>query len=212
MIVSIKIKSDNIFVTPRKPLTVEYLLIGFKNTLKDEYEIGVVRKELNPIKPTQIFTTINEIIEYLETNYIESDFIYFIQNTLDCGLDLKHGRKLERYDVYKLIDDERNYQDQRWNTNLSEDDAPDKDKPVAEWLNYIEYHLGKSKTADYNLNKEESLSELRKIAALAVRALEIHGCPERITESNISTNSNHILTNTNSGGVDSATNLYNANG
>ena len=30
------------------------------------------------------------------------------------------------------------------------------------------------------LNKQDVMSEIRKIAALAVRAMEIHGCPERV--------------------------------
>jgi hypothetical protein len=86
---------------------------------------------------------------------------------------------MERHDVYKCIDSERKYQDMRWNTDLREDQIPDEDKPVAEWLNYIEYHLSKAKNENYHLNKESALDELRKVAALAVRAMEIHGCPER---------------------------------
>jgi hypothetical protein len=86
---------------------------------------------------------------------------------------------MERREVYNAIDGERNYQDMRWNTNLREGDVPDEDKPVAEWLNYIEYHLGKAKEQNYHLNKNGALDELRKVAALTVRALEIHGCPKR---------------------------------
>jgi len=87
--------------------------------------------------------------------------------------------KLDRRDVYKRIDGERDYQDLRWNSNLREGDVPDEDKPVSEWLNYIEFHLLKAKNANYHLNKDASLAELRKVAALAVRAMEIHGCPAR---------------------------------
>lgn len=35
------------------------------------------------------------------------------------------------------------------------------------------------------LNSEEALAHVRKVAALAVRCLEIHGCPERIIPDNL---------------------------
>jgi hypothetical protein len=93
--------------------------------------------------------------------------------------NLTNGLKMERTDVYKRIDAERKYQDLRWNSALREGDVPDEEKPVAEWLNYIEYHLSKAKDCNYHLSKNDALEELRKVAALAVRAMEIHGCPER---------------------------------
>ena len=86
---------------------------------------------------------------------------------------------MERKDVYGCIDGERNYQDEVWGVRRSLDNTPDEDKPVAEWINYIEYHLSKAKDKVYHLNTKEALEELRKVAALAVRAMEIHGCPER---------------------------------
>jgi hypothetical protein len=90
---------------------------------------------------------------------------------------------MERKDVYKCIDGERDYQDWRWNTKQRPDNVSDEEKPVAEWLNYIEYHLSKAKVENYRLNHLAVLAELRKVAALAVRALEIHGCPERTGDS-----------------------------
>ena len=81
---------------------------------------------------------------------------------------------MERNDVYKMIDGERNHQDTRWHGEI-----PDSEKSVAEWLTYIEIHLNKAKTSVYNLDKIEALNELRKIAALSVCALEVHGCPPR---------------------------------
>lgn len=30
------------------------------------------------------------------------------------------------------------------------------------------------------LNREEVMNDIRKIAALSVRAMEIHGCPKRV--------------------------------
>jgi hypothetical protein len=83
---------------------------------------------------------------------------------------------MKRADIYQRIDEERNYQDLNWNNR---DGIKDSEKSVSEWLIYIEHHLDSAKNANYRLNKEESLAELRKIAALAVCAMEVHGCPKR---------------------------------
>lgn len=92
---------------------------------------------------------------------------------------------MERNDVYRLIDGERDYQEWRWNTNLREDGIPDEQKAPAEWLNYIKYHLERAEITNYELSKADTMEEIRKIAALAVRAMEIHGAPERqIPETN----------------------------
>lgn len=87
---------------------------------------------------------------------------------------------MKRSEVYKKIDIERDYQDLRWDYDYRPDGVPDGEKPVSEWLNYIEYHLNKAKEENYLLNKTNSLSEIRKIVALGIRALEIHGCPDRV--------------------------------
>jgi uncharacterized protein YgfB (UPF0149 family) len=87
---------------------------------------------------------------------------------------------MKRAEVYKNIDLEREYQDLKWDQRRGEDEVADKDKAVAEWLNYMEHHLSAAKTKVYNLNKEEALEQIRKVVALGVCALEIHGCPERL--------------------------------
>jgi len=86
---------------------------------------------------------------------------------------------MERKEVYKLIDGEREYQEFRWNQNLRDGDVSDEQKPPAEWLNYIKYHLERGEITNYQLSKADTMEEIRKIAALAVRAMEIHGCPAR---------------------------------
>jgi hypothetical protein len=85
---------------------------------------------------------------------------------------------MKRKEVYKRLDAERKYQDIVGESGRR-GDTPDEEKPVAEWVNYIEYHLSKAKDYVYHLRKDNALEELRKVAALAVRAMEIHGCPER---------------------------------
>ena len=86
---------------------------------------------------------------------------------------------MERVEVYDRINQERDYQDWRWEEEIREDGVEDEVKPPAEWLNYIKYHLEQAEVSNYMLNKEETMNEIRKIAALAVRAMEIHGCDER---------------------------------
>jgi len=86
---------------------------------------------------------------------------------------------MEREEVYNHIDSEREYQDWRWDNGDRTDRVPDEEKSPAEWLNYIEYCLNEAKKANYFLNKEETMNNIRKIAGLAVRAMEIHGCPQR---------------------------------
>ena len=87
---------------------------------------------------------------------------------------------MERKDVYDRIDTEREYQDLRWSTRRTADGTPDEDKPVAEWINYMEYHLSKAKEAVYHLKTDDALEEVRKVTALGVRAIELHGCPSRV--------------------------------
>lgn len=86
---------------------------------------------------------------------------------------------MERTEVYNRINDERDYQDANWGSRRQMDGMSDEDKSVAEWINYIEYHVAKAKNCVYNLDGVGATAELRKVAALAVRAMEIHGCPER---------------------------------
>ena len=91
--------------------------------------------------------------------------------------------KMKRKEVYYLIDVERDYQDRRWDndseTRAGKSDFPDSEKSIAEWLNYIEFHLNEAKHAVYALEPKKATASIRKIAALAVRAMEIHGAPER---------------------------------
>jgi hypothetical protein len=89
---------------------------------------------------------------------------------------------MERIKVYLLIDGERDYQDSKWGVRRDEEGTPDEEKDVAEWINYMEFHLQKAKNSVYYLDREEALAEIRKVTALGVRAMEIHGCPERVVK------------------------------
>ena len=127
------------------------------------------------------FLSVEDIIDYIESgDWTLKDLVFRIQNTLKNGYDLKCVRKMERTEVYKKLDTERDYQDLRWGERRRVEGTPDEEKPVAEWINYIEYHVSAAKNEVYHLNTEEALAHVRKVAALAVRCLELHGCPDRV--------------------------------
>jgi hypothetical protein len=72
-----------------------------------------------------------------------------------------------RKEIYAAIDGERNYQDERW---------PGHRHSVTEFLVYINRYvlIGMEKMSKAD-NDNEALPELRKIAALAVAAMEENG-------------------------------------
>lgn len=86
---------------------------------------------------------------------------------------------LTRQEVYALIDGEREYQQVRWDTpeNHQHNHSPQ------EWLTYIEdytreaLHVGCREADDVCLEKQ--MAAIRKIAALAVAAIENIGAPRR---------------------------------
>jgi hypothetical protein len=86
---------------------------------------------------------------------------------------------MERSEVYHRIDQEREYQIQRWEDGRRVGDKSDSEKDLGTWIIYIEDQLNKAKSELYHLREEEAKARLRKIAALAVAAMEVHGCPER---------------------------------
>lgn len=91
------------------------------------------------------------------------------------------ARKLTRQQVYLLLDGERLYQDERWNQpdTLRVDLVLDENKSVAEWLIYLDILLRDAKVQVYNLNRDHALAMVRKLTAVGVACLEVHGCPER---------------------------------
>lgn len=189
-------------------LSKEYLLTGLKNTINNGYELQKLRAITATTKP--YFINILSMAEYVEKEYNKDMFVKMLNNTINNGIDLMEQKKtfkidvggipedeiedyirnvaiqfkknipMERQDVYNKIDKERDYQDLRWSPRREKNNTPDEQKPPAEWINYIEYHLGKAKEQVYMLEDEAALAEIRKVAALAVRCLELHGCPERI--------------------------------
>jgi hypothetical protein len=173
-----KENSDAIYVG--EPLTKEYILVGLYNTLHNGYKLKQSFGQIFTPAHYATFISVEDMIEYVESDEFNlNDFGNIINNTLGFNFNLTNGRKMERDNVYKRIDGERDYQDKTWVARRTLDGTPDEEKPVAEWINYIEYHLSKAKEKVYHLDTQAALAEIRKVAALAVRAMEIHGAPER---------------------------------
>ena len=81
---------------------------------------------------------------------------------------------MKREDVYKLIDGERYYQDTQ--PLRPEGDAV---TPVANWILYIQQHLGRASDQIYWLDEAAALEDIRKIAALAVACMEYNDTKAR---------------------------------
>jgi len=87
---------------------------------------------------------------------------------------------MERTEVYRRLDNERQYQDTIRKENERET-RNDNEKSVAEFILYMENKLNEAKDRIYNLNQECALDSLRKVTALGIAAGEAFGFPERNT-------------------------------
>ena len=89
---------------------------------------------------------------------------------------------MERVEVYKVIDGERDYQDEKWKGTAS-GDTPGKgalDRSVDEYALYIQGYTNElTHLASHYGNPSMKLDVVRKIAALAVACMERHGAVER---------------------------------
>lgn len=86
--------------------------------------------------------------------------------------------QLTREDVYTLIDQERTYQ-QKWDAKEDPTRQKDADKSVETWISWMEVYLHQAKMASINVDKTETLNNLRKVLGLGVACLEYKGAPER---------------------------------
>lgn len=88
---------------------------------------------------------------------------------------------MKREDVYKVIDSERDYQNQMWSPSHITDGVPaDVDKQVAHFIVYMDDYMRKAKEqfAGYSGDRG-ALENLRKVVALGVACFERWGVPER---------------------------------
>lgn len=90
--------------------------------------------------------------------------------------------KTERSAVYTAIDSEREYQDEKWreNAGLVEGQPP---RELAGELLMIEEYVARARKAWTDTPREQEAAVvtdiIRKIAGIAVRAMENHGAPGR---------------------------------
>lgn len=164
-----------------------YVLTGLLNTIANNYDLIQVESLKPKTIPSVHFQSIGDMILFVsDFNFNKDKFIHLIKNTIKHGYIIKSKFVMLRDEVYKNLDIERDYQDiMVSNRNVEDDNTPDIDKPIAEWINYIEYHLNKAKTNLYHLSSSDALSEIRKVTALGVRTIEVHGCPKRIMPESI---------------------------
>jgi len=85
---------------------------------------------------------------------------------------------MERQEVYRILDGERDYQNTVRKEN-EKDTREDYEKSIADFVIYMEHTLNKAKTSIYTLDDEEALAMIRKVTALGVAAGESFGFPER---------------------------------
>lgn len=71
---------------------------------------------------------------------------------------------MERSQVFKHIDEERNYQDAKWGTEFDKLNTPN------DWVAFIAIYLGKAVTLPWN--RVTFRTAILKVAALAVAILE----------------------------------------
>jgi hypothetical protein len=83
---------------------------------------------------------------------------------------------MKREDVYKLIDGEREYQNNLW---PSHEEAPQ--LTIGEFVLMLEEYANQARK-EWIVEKrpeQKTMAVIRKIGGIAVRAMEIHGAPPR---------------------------------
>jgi len=82
---------------------------------------------------------------------------------------------MNRKDVYKLIDGEREYQD-----NLPPSRTNDEPRTVGDYITMLGYYYTRLQEAwTVNPSDEQALDVMRKIGGIAVHCMEDHGAPGR---------------------------------
>lgn len=114
-------------------------------------------------------------IEELIIQYVES-VIGEVANDDDAMVNDDPNVCNSREDVYRIIDGERDYSDGIWES----EDKVDSEKSVAEWLVYMRYHLDQAFNDVYMMSDECAMSQVRRIAGLAVACMEYNEVSPRL--------------------------------
>jgi len=85
---------------------------------------------------------------------------------------------MKRTDVYKIIDGEREYQE---NMIQHQDKVQQANTPIAMWIIYMEEQLLRARTDIYNMDEIRALEFIRKCTAVGVACMEHNKTPERKT-------------------------------
>lgn len=87
---------------------------------------------------------------------------------------------IDRNDVYKAIDSERDYQQSKWGNTLSGGRPGNGDRSVDEFILYISgYSNDLVNLGSHFADTNEKLEFVRKVAGLCVACMEQHGAPHR---------------------------------
>lgn len=91
---------------------------------------------------------------------------------------------MTRSGVYKVIDSERDYQDEIWNAETTTSAGQHE---VAAWLTFMRAYLREAEEA-ISRNPEPkatrmAMESIRKITAMGVCCMEQHGAPRRVVPS-----------------------------
>lgn len=85
-----------------------------------------------------------------------------------------------REEVFALLDDERGYQLRRWGVMGEDLQLHEVDCSVGDYIVYMQHHLTKAIEAlSVNTDSLSAMSEIRKVTALGVAAMENFETPER---------------------------------
>lgn len=86
---------------------------------------------------------------------------------------------MDRNDVYKAIDTEREYQAKVWGVETPEGNV-EIHKPVEAYILYMEEYLAKARTAiSHDIGTDTALEMLRKVVGLGVVCFEQNGVKPR---------------------------------
>ena len=83
--------------------------------------------------------------------------------------------KLSRKEVFELIDNERNYQLEKWNNEKQ-------DYSISEWLTIMRKYITDAENSVFENENEKALFSILKITSLGVASLEEMGCKPRNLE------------------------------
>lgn len=85
---------------------------------------------------------------------------------------------MNRKEVYKAIDTEREYQN-TVRVHNEGDWLDDREKAIPYFIIYMENKLQEAKDCIYRLDEEAAMDSIRKVAGLAVAAGEVFGMKKR---------------------------------